>query len=179
MSTAQGYLALASDINSIFNRLEALRVEHYSGAGQTTAGQNALSTAFNTNPSVKEESITEPYSLMKSYLNVLRNSVFLTSITAAQVDAITVPAAGTLIKMTNIPIAENLITTIEELPSSYTTNFSSFRGSNFGFNGSNFSFGFDGSNFSFSQNSSRFGFSFGFNSSQHSGYGTSSWGARF
>ncbi|MCI7444554.1 MAG: hypothetical protein MSA89_15990 [Clostridium sp.] len=39
-------LAQASDINSVFSRLEQLRRAHYEGAGQTAEGKNALASAF-------------------------------------------------------------------------------------------------------------------------------------
>lgn len=39
-------LAQASDINSVFSRLEQLRQAHYEGAGQTVEGKNALASTF-------------------------------------------------------------------------------------------------------------------------------------
>lgn len=184
MSLTTNSKILSSDVNSVFNRLEAIRAAHYSGAGQTAAGKAALNTTFNITPTNQSALAKEPFSLMKSYLNVLRNSVFLAGITQAQVDAIEVPSAGTLIKLTSMTTGTNLISTIEGLPSSYTTNFSSFRGSSFdsSFRGGSFDGSFRGSSFDSSFRSSSFHSSFrgsSFNSSQHSGYGTSSWGAKY
>ena len=154
MATTQGSTILASDINSIFSRLETLRAEHYSGAGQSSEAQAALSTPFNSSPVTQGNTIYEPYTLMKQYLNTLRNSVFLTSITSEMVDAITVPSAGTLITLTSLNTGTTLIENIEELPFTNSTNFSGFNGTNFsGFNGTNFGTNFtcfnnNGTNFS-------------------------------
>ena len=79
-------LAQASDINSVFSRLEQLRRAHYEGAGQTAEGKNALASAFQTAPVVQTSTIEEPYTLMKSYLNALRKSVFLTTVTEEQIN---------------------------------------------------------------------------------------------
>lgn len=132
-------LAQASDINSVFSRLEQLRRAHYEGAGQTAEGKNALASAFQTAPVVQTSTIEEPYTLMKSYLNALRKSVFLTTVTEEQINEVTVPEAGALIEFANLNVAENLVTTLESKPSSYTTNFSGHNTTNFsGHNGSDF-----------------------------------------
>ena len=81
---------------------------------------------------VQTSTIEEPYTLMKSYLNALRKSVFLTTVTEEQINEVTVPEAGALIEFANLNVAENLVTTLESKPSSYTTNFSGHNGSNFG-----------------------------------------------
>ena len=76
---------------------------------------------------------------MKSYLNALRKSVFLTTVTEEQINEVTVPEAGALIEFANLNVAENLVTTLESKPSSYTTNFSGHHTTNFsGHNGLRF-----------------------------------------
>lgn len=88
---------------------------------------------------VQTSTIEEPYTLMKSYLNALRKSVFLTTVTEEQINEVTVPEAGALIEFANLNVAENLVTTLESKPSSYTTNFSGHHTTNFsGHNASNF-----------------------------------------
>ena len=146
-------LAQAADINSIFSRLEQLRQAHYNGAGQTDEGKSALASAFNTAPVVQTTTIEEPYTLMKSYLNALRKSVFLTTVTDDEINEVTVPAAGALIEFYNLNAAEKLTTELEGKPSSYTTNFSGHHTTNFSGHftsdfGTDFScFMHDGSNF--------------------------------
>lgn len=88
---------------------------------------------------VQTSTIEEPYTLMKSYLNALRKSVFLTTVTEEQINEVTVPEAGALIEFANLNVTENLVTTLESKPSSYTTNFSGHNTTNFsGHNGSDF-----------------------------------------
>ena len=58
---------------------------------------------------VQTSTIEEPYTLMKSYLNALRKSVFLTTVTEEQINEVTVPEAGALIEFANLNVAENLV----------------------------------------------------------------------
>lgn len=139
-----GKTVLASDINSIFQRLETLRSEHYNGAGQTSAGQTALQETFTTQPVEQGVKAEEPYTLMKQYLNTLRQSVFLSAITEDQVNEIVIPTAGSLIEFANYEVSDSLITTIEGLPYEESTNFSGYNpNSSFhsGFLGASHTFG--------------------------------------
>jgi len=123
---AKGLKIVPSDFNSVFSRLEALRAKHYEGAGQSNEGKNALATAFETTVVETEEKAEEKYSLMKQYLNTLRNSVFLTSLTTDTINTITTPQAGDLISFSNLEIASDVITDVESLPFTNTGNFSGF-----------------------------------------------------
>lgn len=160
---------LASDINSLFNRLEQIRVAH-NNSYQSSSVQQELGTAFNTAPAVvgAAAKADETIPLMKQYLNTLRKSVFLTAVTEEQVNQIEVPKVGDLLKYQEFGEADQLIALIETYPSSYTTNFSGFNGNNFtnfAFNGSNFTnFAFNGSDF----------FNFAFNGSDFTNFNFSS-----
>ena len=154
-----GSKIVPSDINSVFSRLEALRVKHYNGAGQTSAGKNALSTAFTTNVVNSNEKAVEKYSLMKQYLNTLRNSTFLTSLTTSTIDTITTPQAGDLISFANLEVASSVVTEVESMPFTNGSNFSGFHSNCFNFDGTDFSC------FSFHPNGTNFS---GFNSSNFS-----------
>ena len=134
-----GSKIVPSDINSVFSRLEALRVKHYNGAGQTSAGKNALSTAFTTNVVNSNEEAVEKYSLMKQYLNTLRNSTFLTSLTTSTIDTITTPQAGDLISFANLEVASSVVTEVESMPFTNGSNFSGFHSNCFNFDGTDFS----------------------------------------
>lgn len=171
---------VASDVNSLFSRLNQIRIEH-NNAYQSSDVQEALGQEFNTAPAVTGASTADDtIPLMKQYINTLRKSVFLTAITDEQVDSITVPNVGDLIKYEEYGEADQLITLIETYPSTYTTNFSGFNSGNFGFNGSDFrnfsfhsgNFRFNGSdfrNFSFHSGNFRFNGSDFTNFSFHSG----------
>lgn len=152
---------LATDINSLFMKLEELRKEHLnSTTGQSSAATTALSTPFNTNATTIEDTISSnPYTLMNEYLLLLRNSKYLIdNITEEQIENLLIPEVGTLITATELNEREDFISTLEEMPSSFssnffTTNFSTFRSASSVF-GSNFS--------SFRSSSSVFGSSFTF-----------------
>lgn len=62
----EGTKALASDVNSVFLRLEQLRSKHYNGTGQTAAGQAALANSFDTTTPKNNDKIdNDTISLMK------------------------------------------------------------------------------------------------------------------
>ena len=139
---------LASSINSLFSRLEKIRVAHNNDL-QTAEVKEILSQPFNTE-SVKDKKITVSGTipLMKQYINILRNSVFLTAITDEQVNEIAVPNVGDLIKYEEFGDIDQLVSLVETYPAEYTTNFSGFNAGNFNFNGSDFTnFSFNGSDF--------------------------------
>lgn len=166
---------LASSIDSLFNRLEEIRVAHNNNL-QTPEVQQILSQPFNTE-SVKDKRVSVPdvIPLMKQYINILKNSVFLTAITDEQVNEIVVPNVGDLIKYEEFGDIDQLVTLVETYPAEYTTNFSGFNGNNFSFKGSNFTnFSFNGSNFTnFSFNGSDFT-NFSFNGSDFTNFNFSS-----
>lgn len=142
---------VASDVNSLFSRLNQIRIEH-NNSYQSSEVQQELSQEFNTTPAEigAAAAAADSISLMKQYVNTLRKSVFLTAITDEQVDNITVPNAGDLLKYEEYGEADQLVALIESYPSTYTTNFSGFNSGNFGFNGSDFrNFSFHSGNFSF------------------------------
>ena len=160
---------VASDVNSLFSRLNQIRIEH-NNTYQPTEVQQELSQEFNTEPAVAgvKAKADGTIPLMKQYINTLRKSVFLTAITDEQVDSITVPNVADLMKYEEYGEADQLIALIETYPSTYTTNFSGFNSGNFGFNGSDFrnfsfhsgNFRFNGSDFrNFSFHSGNFNFS--------------------
>lgn len=172
---------VASDVNSLFSRLNQIRIEH-NNAYQPSDVQEALGQEFNTAPAVigSVAAADDTIPLMKQYINTLRKSVFLTAITDEQVDSITVPNVGDLLKYEEYGEADQLVALIESYPSTYTTNFSGFNSGNFGFNGSDFrnfsfhsgNFRFNGSdfrNFSFHSGNFRFNGSDFTNFSFHSG----------
>lgn len=166
---------LASDVNSLFNRLNEIRIAH-NNSGQSAEGQAALSQEFNTAPAVEGKKILAQTDgdnngvmpLMKQYINTLRKSVYLTALTDEQINKIKVPNVGDLIKYQEYADVEQLVTIIESYPSSYTTNYSGFNSGNFNHNGNDFTnfsnngsdfshFSFDGSDFTnFSFNGSDF-----------------------
>ena len=172
---------VASDVNSLFSRLNQIRIEH-NNTYQPTEVQQELNQEFNTEPAVAgtKAKADGTIPLMKQYINTLRKSVFLTAITDEQVDSITVPNVADLMKYEEYGEADQLIALIETYPSTYTTNFSGFNSGNFGFNGSDFrnfsfhsgNFRFNGSdfrNFSFHSGNFRFNGSDFRNFSFHSG----------
>ena len=150
---------LASDMNSLFSRLQKIRTNHLSGAGQSSSAITSLTPAFNETPAEQGKKAQEQYTLLKQYINVLRKSVFLTTITDSEVDAIVVPEAGSLLKLTEYGVADSLITKIEGMPFTNNTNFATFFANN---NSDHFS-----SNRTFFSNNS------GFFSSNNSGHFTS------
>lgn len=164
---------LASDMNSLFSRLQKIRTNHLSGAGQSSSAITSLTPAFNETPAEQGKKAQEQYTLMKQYINVLRKSVFLTTITDSEVNAIVVPEAGSLLKLTEYGVADTLITKIEGMAFTNSTNFATF----FANNNSNF-FNTNRTNFSnnsgfFNTNRTNFSNNSGFFNSNNSGHFTS------
>ena len=93
------------------------------------------------------------------YLNTLRNSTFLTSLTTSTIDTITTPQAGDLISFANLEVASSVVTEVESMPFTNGSNFSGFHSNCFNFDGTDFSC------FSFHPNGTNFS---GFNSSNFS-----------
>lgn len=81
---------------------------------------------------------TEPHTLMKSYLSLLRNSQYLTNITEDDINSIVVPEVGTLIKALELNLGKQLIERIEEIPSSFSSGFNASAAVVFGTHFSNF-----------------------------------------
>ena len=99
MSLTANDKALASDINAVFVTLENIRKKHYDANPITS-----MSTAFTTTqPAVGDKiTLTTSLSRMKTYIQTLENSRFLTSGTFSS--QVTIPAVGSLIKATFVPI---------------------------------------------------------------------------
>lgn len=171
-----GTKLLASDVNSLFSRLNTIRINH-NNEDQPADVQAALTPPFNETPSIVgkkpaatvdspgTDGVGGTVPLMKQYINTLRKSIFLTDVTEEQVNQIVTPSAGDLLKYLTVSSADDLITVLERHPHKYTTNFRGFNSNNFGFNGSNFTnFAFNAGNFNnFSFNSGNF-FDFSFHS---------------
>lgn len=148
---------LASSIDSLFSRLEEIRIAHNNDQ-QTAEVKEILSQPFNTE-SVKDKRITasETIPLMKQYINTLRNSIFLTAITDEQVNEIAVPNVGDLIKYEEFGDIDQLVSLVETYPTQYTANFSGFNTPNVRFNGGTTHSAFDGTDFThFSFNGNNF-----------------------
>ena len=132
--------ALSVDVNSLFARLEDLRIAHLnSTSGQTQEAIDALTAPFDTTPVEQGTVFTnEPHTLLKSYLNLLRNSTYLTDITVDDINAINIPQPGTLIKALELNVGEALIDRIEQIPTSFASEFNASATTVHGTNFSNF-----------------------------------------
>lgn len=169
MSLAQGNKTIATDINNVFTTLESIRARHYAANPIPSMG-----TAFNTNIASTNQKIeTNVMTTMKTYIQTLENSRFLTSGTFS--GQVAVPSVGSLLKASDVPITvvNNLNAVATNAGNfSFTPSFSSDNSFGFSFSSDNsFTLTFSG-NQSFSgdfssNNSFKSGFS-SHNSFSHS-----------
>lgn len=153
LSVNKDYQVSATDMNSLFNKLEEIRLKHVAkgvNSGSALTSLNSLgefkSPPMQENKQAQGEKNGDistpeqprPHNLMRSYLNVLRSSRWLSSVISANdINQIEIPPASTLIDADNYSRMVKLIEKADGA-ATYANNFA-FRFTCFSNNGS-FSF---------------------------------------
>lgn len=117
LSVNKDYQVSATDMNSLFNKLEEIRLKHVAkgvNSGSALTSLNSLgefkSPPMEANKQAQGEKNGDistpeqprPHNLMRSYLNVLRSSRWLSSVISANdINQIEIPPASTLIDADN------------------------------------------------------------------------------
>lgn len=125
LSVNKDYQVSAADMNSLFNKLEDIRLKHAArgvNSGSALTSLNSLgefkSPPMEENKQAQGEENGDistpeqprPHNLMRSYLNVLRSSRWLSSVISANdINQIEIPPASTLIDADNYARMVNLI----------------------------------------------------------------------
>lgn len=162
MSLAQGNKTIATDINDVFTILESIRAKHYAADPISS-----MSTAFNTDIASTNQKIeTDVMTTMKTYIQTLENSRFLTSGTFSE--QVAVPSVGSLLRASDVPITvvNNLNAVATNAGNhSFSPSFSSDNSFGFAFSSKNsFTLTFGGNNSFTSGFSSNNSFTSGFSS---------------
>lgn len=118
-----GNKVLADDFNTLFTRIEAVRLNHYNSANVPTANRNALVTTWsNTRMSVGSQATVQNVTDLRSAFENLSNSNFInTSFTSG----ITVPSVGDLLQASLVNTIDSKLTTVEGLRYSFSSFFTS------------------------------------------------------
>lgn len=149
LSVNKDYQVSATDMNSLFNKLEDIRLKHVAkgvNSGSALTSLNSLgefkSPPMEANKQAQGEKNGDistpeqprPHNLMRSYLNVLRSSRWLSSVISANdINQIEIPPASTLIDADNYSRMVKLIAKADGA-ATYANNFA-FRSTCFSNNG--------------------------------------------
>lgn len=138
LSVNKDYQVSATDMNSLFNKLEDIRLKHVArgvNSGSALTSLNSLGefksppmeaskqAQGEENGDISTPEQPRPHNLMRSYLNVLRSSRWLSKVISANdINQIEIPPASTLIDADNYARMVNLITKADGA-ATYANNF--------------------------------------------------------
>lgn len=110
--------------DGFFTKLEAIRQEHYN-----KTHNSALSSSFTTDPNTEEgELVTDsPFLLMRTYLQTLRNSAYISGTGIDYSSQIPVPTSGELLNLVG-DVKDTIDSTIASIDNicPHDSNFSNF-----------------------------------------------------
>ena len=112
-----GDKVLASDFNSLFNRLEDVRKKHYRAPMQNASANSTLATSFSYRVTTGNKVMASDVTKLRSNVQSLTTSTWIDSTFTSK---IRIPSIGELIKASTYNELSNIISDIENICPHYT-----------------------------------------------------------